>query len=207
MNKTRLLFGLTALLSLFAIAASPAAAKFVSTNGLTHGPLQLKSGTTPKFTISSKGTEVQVSVTCSELASGEWKIRKSEAKQEEALSGDHEVLSGQFTKCNEHIGSLNLEATVNPGCELQFEQKGTTFTGGVVSTCTITQEEVCTITLPAEAANTGLTTVSAVNITGGVELTSNVTGFKSTKTKCPKAVTGTEGGFVATAIAHSQKVE
>ncbi len=207
MSKARLLLGLTAVLSIFAVVASPAAAKFVSNNAGTTGPLQLKAGTSAVFTLEN-GTEIQLEVKCAELTKGAWAVRTL-TKQEAAKEGDHLALTGQFSKCVEKVAGVSGAATVNSTCELQVEQKGTKFTGGVLSTCVVTQAASgCVVTIEP-ASNTGLSEVKAVNVeTKNTELLSNVKGFtaKPNATCIGLGVTATGGGFKATAIAHEVKV-
>jgi hypothetical protein len=97
---------------------------------------------------------------------------------------------------------------VNKTCELQIEQKGTTFTGGVTQNCSLSQGNGCIITVAAIPANTGLSTVTVVNVAVGKEDTSNVKGFTAEVNKTCKefGITSNKGSLKAAAIAHSDKI-
>jgi hypothetical protein len=101
MKPQQAIVGFTAILSILAISAMPAAAKFVSTNGTGHGSYQLTKGAAV-FALETKiaggEAETQLAVSCAEVTGGEWKNREL-TKQSEAIEGDHQNLTGQYTKC------------------------------------------------------------------------------------------------------------
>ncbi len=199
MKTIRLLVGLTSLLAVLAIAASPAAAEFEANQaGTTQGPYQLKTGTSTTF-------EAGAAVKCTSVANGVWHIQTL-TKQEATKRGAHQEITGQFTGCT---GPLGVSASVNSSCALQVAQAGTSFTGSVSSTCTITVLN-CVVTIAAGAPNTNLKTIKSVNITGGKEDISTVEGITSTvkEPECKNfgITAGKVGKFEGNGIAHSQKV-
>jgi hypothetical protein len=209
----RLLLGLTSMLMILAIAASPAAAEFEANGNTSQGPYQQKAGTVAAF---SSGVPVE----CATLEKGEWHIQTKVEKftkvggitkvtQDLTKHGAHLEITGQFAKCT--VPSVGLNATVNSSCALQVVQTGaTTFTGSVNSLCTISLTGTeCVLSVPAGTQNTGLKEVKDVNITGGQEITSTITGITSTVNAACEAlgITGNKTGtFKAVGIAHSEKV-
>jgi hypothetical protein len=183
MSKAKLLIGLTAILASFGITTTSASAQFQSSNGTSKGPQQLKAGVTASVSLEEAG-EAVVAVTCAEVTKAEWTITNANQQLN---------LSGQFTKCNEKLGGITNPATINSGCVFAVALSKTTLTGGVASTCVITQAaKGCVITVASGAPNIGLSTVTSVTVeTKNTELTANVTGFTASTTKCGlKATTG-----------------
>ncbi len=215
MKTIRVLLGLTGLLTILAIATTPAAAEFQANQPeTTQGPYQI-AGTPPVFT---SGT---AEVKCAELRNGQWHIQTKFTKigkdaegatkitQDPTKTGAHQQITGEFTKC---IALGTLAASVNTSCSLQIEQsKPSGFTGAVKSQCIISiPAGSCTIFIDPSTANAQLKTVNVINITGGKEDLSEVKGITSTVTGAGCAVGGItankENKFIATGIAHSQKV-
>ncbi len=213
MKTTRVLLGLTGLVTVLAIAAPPAAAEFqASQSGTTQGPYQLSG----RF-IFTTGT---FELTCDELRNGQWHIQTKFTKigkdaegatkitQDPTKTGAHQQITGEFTKC---IALGTLAATVNTSCSLQVEQSKSGFTGAVKSQCTISiPAGICTVFIDPSTANAQLKNVTVVNITGGKEDTSEVNGITSTVSGGGCSVFGLVGNkenkFKAFGIAHSQKV-
>ncbi len=215
MKTIRVLLGLTGLLTLLAIAATPAAAEFQANQPeTTQGPYQLSVSSSAVFT---SGT---AEVKCDELRNGQWHIQTKFTKigkdaegatkitQDPTKTGAHQQITGEFTKC---IALGTLAATVNTSCSLQVEQSKSGFTGAVKSQCIVTiPAGQCTIFIDPSTANAQLKNVTVVNITGGKEDLSEVNGITSTVTGAGCAVGGItankENKFKAKGIAHSQKV-
>ncbi len=215
MLRLKALIGLATMLGLLAVAAAPASAWWESTNGTTHGPSQLKEGSSAEFEI-AKGTPILKCTTVPD----EWKIRKSETSQEPVLLGGHLNITSKWEGCSVTVLGIKVPVTVS-GCELQMEQvKGAlTATGSVISTCVIviTNKPTCTIEVTPTGnqklgkitlANVGTTQEDKVEITGitstyPTKTTENAKNAETCKGELGAA--GKEGSFKAIAIEHEVK--
>ncbi len=221
MKTLRILLGLTGLLTILAITATPAPANFQANQpNTTQGPAQLANGATNPATLGLGGV-TNPTVKCEELSKGEWHIQTkftkigkdpnghTKVEQDLTKDGPHQAFSGLFTKC---INSIDGHAaTVNTSCELQVVQiTPTTFDGAVKKQCIVTTDE-CVVEVEAGNANVQLVEVTAANVTGGQSATSNVKGVTVVAKGATCGVAGItsnkESTFVATVIAHSEKVE
>jgi hypothetical protein len=162
MTKIKALLGLTTLVVLLAISATPASAQYESTSTETEG-----NGSAGKTTFTT-GT---LSVTC-EKAEGRWKIRLK-TKQEKSKRGEHLNLLVQ--KWNNCKNSIFGGATVKE-CEPQQKQPvihvTTELLMDVVTGCEV-KAIGCVITVPA-AGNENLGKItqetSGANLKGKYEV-------------------------------------
>ncbi len=215
MKTARLLVGLTALLTILAIAATSASATFQANQPNTsQGPLE-QIGTEPVFGIGS------FALSCATLEKAAWhiqtkftKVSGNPTKVEQDLTkrGPHEQFTGQYNGCTATGG---FAATVNPGCSVQVIQGTSTLgTGAVKSECIIEVTGfglTCAIKIPAGNQNVGLERLTYGNGIGDVEVKSEVKGITETATGGGCGILGIASGkaleFKATVQASSQKVE
>ncbi len=214
MKSLRILVGLTGLLTILAITATPAPAEFQANQPeTTQGPAQLEAGTAATLAI---GTSV---VKCEELSKGEWHIQTKFSKfgkgpdghtkveQDKTKDGPHQAFSGLFTKCAGPVGV----ATVNTECELQAVQLSQTKFDGVVKKQCIVKTSECTIEVEAGNANFQLFNIDVTKVSGGTKTTATVEGVTVVAKGAACGVVGIknnkESTFKATTIAHSEIIE
>jgi hypothetical protein len=199
MKKFPLLATLMGVCMALVVAVSPASANVEADGNTSQGPYTI-------FSIEFDNTGV---VACTTIQNGEWHIQKSEPSQELTKQGGHLELTGDITKCTEEVGGIKSNAKINPTCSQQLKQVSEkSFTGSVSKNCSITRGS-CVLTVAAGAPNTELKEIKVVNITGGNEETSSVTGITSTANKaCEElGISGNKEGTVkARAIATGAKV-
>jgi hypothetical protein len=138
MSKIKALFGLTMMVVLLAISASPASAWYASTSKLKTSGVSTLGNVT--FTTGA------MSFTC-ESSAGEWKIRLQET-QEAASEGPHlNILVKKWGKCSPFVGNE---------CEIQIAQPTKGVTTGLLmaidSACEF-KWALCILTLSSAKEN------------------------------------------------------
>jgi hypothetical protein len=184
MIKLKLLVGLAALMTTLVVFAAPASAEFSSRDGKTTGRIKSFPATST-FSVVPTSSRIECKNESGEAA-GEWEIQakatNAEGFQGGQLKGPHEQLKiSKWGKCKVPTGGF----PVTVKCSLQVEQvtsslfTGSTYPPGCV-VVTGTEPNLCTITVAAEKANTGLTEVKVVNKgVAEVEIGSNVSNITS----------------------------
>ncbi len=218
MHTTRVLLGLTGLLAVLSIAATPAAANFQPLQpNTTQGPYQLAAGGSVVLGAPGSPNEIR----CTEINKGEWHIQTKFTKigvsptkitQDPTKVGPHLQISGQLTKCTADGGLTAVSA--NASCSLQFEQTAMATVGtlSVVSRCTfLIPGASCTINLNAGSPDVSLGKVALSNIAEGQEDKDEITGVTSSVEGAGCGLLGFENTkantLAARGIAHSQKIE
>jgi hypothetical protein len=211
MNRTRLIFGLTAMLTIFAITTATASAKFVGVGGATSGASQLKTNTGAVFTVN--GTSAPL---VSSKAPDTWRIQDTKSEQRVTKEGDHLDVTSTFEEVHAIPPTgAPVPATINNPIELQIVQKGTTFTARVskeaIIKVPVSETAACTVKIGVKG-NEELSTVTAKTVeTKNTEVNANVTGITTTDeptAACePAGITpGKVGTFKAITIEHGVTV-
>ncbi len=215
MKAARLLVGLTGLLTILAVTATPASAVFQANQPNTsQGPAQLKGGTSAVFGFG------EGAVTCTSLVDGAWHIQTKFTKvvvtegttkvvQDLTKNGPHEQFTGQYTNCTATGGIVTF---VNSDCSVQAIQ--ITATQGRVAVknqCIFEFENgTCVVKVPAGNPNNELEMVLYANIVGGLEFKFETRGLRAIAAGIGCGVVGIVSSNAATfnaiLIAHSQKV-
>jgi hypothetical protein len=204
MTKSRIIIGLTMMLSILAITATPAAAAFRGLNG-TSGSSQLKAGTVASLQVIPGGAAI-----VSSKAPDTWRIQDSKSEQNVTKEGGH--LDQRINFENPVVEGINVE--LNNPIEVQYVQTGPTTSDIAISktvrlTIPLGGGAFCAVAL-LPSANKQLTKVKDINIESSkaLEAVSEITNIVSESAPeagC-KAVgippTSTTGILKATSIEH-----
>jgi hypothetical protein len=180
MNRTKLIFGLTAMLTIFAITTTTASAKFVGVGGATTGASQLKTNTGAVFTINAVSAPL-----VSSKAPDTWRIQDSKSEQRVTKEGDHLDLNILFEEVHAVPPSgAPVPVTINNPIEYQIVQKGTKFTARVskeaILKIPVSETAACTIKIGVKG-NEELNSVTARTVeTKNTEVIANITGITTT---------------------------
>jgi hypothetical protein len=200
MNRTKILLGITAMLTILAITATAASA-FTAVSG-TGGVSQARAGTLAELTIGA-GTII------SSKTPDTWRIQDSKSEQRVTKTGPHLDQTINFE--NPILAQEpRIPVSINNPITIQVTQNGTALISKeVVVTLTLSATKSCKITLEPEA-NKALTKVSyATTETKNLEVIGTVGGITNTATAACAEVgvaAGKAGKFVATSIEHEIKL-
>jgi hypothetical protein len=169
MNRTKIILGLTAMLTIFAITAATASAKFVAASG-TGGTSQAKAGTAALLTIGA-GTIV------SSKTPDTWRIQNS---KEQAVTKEGDHLDQTINFENPVLAGTTVPVKINNPITIQVTQDGHALLSKLVEVeLTLGEGKACKITLPPESNKT-LSKVSYTNTKTSLEVKGEVAGITNT---------------------------